>query len=135
MCVCVFQLSLALPLLPSQPLTLYTFLRFTLSERTEKVLEITKEQLAKLMTEKYGKPMTVDDKQMAVYKTERTKEGRSINNSLTTLGRWRKAKTECSFDAFPFIRQRIFNLLSHYCPPLATNYTLSTNYTILQVTV
>ncbi len=56
------------------------------SERTEKVLEITKEQLAGLILQKYGKPFTVSDKYMAEYKAERTTEGRSINNSLTTLG-------------------------------------------------
>ena len=56
------------------------------SERTEKVLEITKAQLAALLTQKYGKAMSVDDKMMAKYKEERTKEGRAINNSLTTLG-------------------------------------------------
>mmetsp|Transcript_41479 Transcript_41479/g.81338 ORF Transcript_41479/g.81338 Transcript_41479/m.81338 type:complete len:936 (+) Transcript_41479:90-2897(+) len=56
------------------------------SERTEKVLEITKEGLADLLTQKYGKPMTVSDKMMEAYKAERTVEGRSINNSLTSLG-------------------------------------------------
>jgi molybdenum-dependent DNA-binding transcriptional regulator ModE len=56
------------------------------SERTEKVLEITKEQLEGLLTQKYGKPTKVTDKMMASYKEERTTEGKSINNSLTTLG-------------------------------------------------
>lgn len=56
------------------------------SERTEKVLEITKDGLAALLTEKYGKPMSVSDKMMEAYKAERTVEGRSINNSLTSLG-------------------------------------------------
>ena len=50
------------------------------------MLEITKEQLADLLTQKYGKPTTVTDKMMAAYKEERTTEGKSINNSLTTLG-------------------------------------------------
>jgi hypothetical protein len=56
------------------------------SERTEKVLEITKEQLEGLLTQKYGKATKVTDKMMASYKEERTTEGKSINNSLTTLG-------------------------------------------------
>ena len=49
-------------------------------------MEITKEQLADLLTQKYGKPTKVTDKMMAAYKEERTTEGKSINNSLTTLG-------------------------------------------------
>lgn len=50
------------------------------------MLEITKEQLEALLFKKYGKVIKVSDKKMANYKAERTIEGRSINNSLTTLG-------------------------------------------------
>lgn len=56
------------------------------SERTAKVLEITKQNLEKLLTEKYGRPKTVSDKEFEQYKAERTIEGKSINNSLTVLG-------------------------------------------------
>jgi hypothetical protein len=60
------------------------------------VLEITKAQLEDLLFQKYGKKITVSDKKMEEYKAERTIEGKSINNSLTTLGNCVKAVAKIS---------------------------------------
>jgi hypothetical protein len=45
---------------------------------------------------RYGKQIKVTDKKFATYKEERTLEGKSINNSLTSLGNCVKAVAKIS---------------------------------------